>query len=102
MVEGLPGVSDALIGAHEEAAELAIWVMEALGLLSLISLFIKFKNASSAKTLLGITFALSLITFGLMARTGYLGGQIRHSEIRSGVAGEVPAGEILGGEKDDD
>ena len=51
---------------------------------------------------LGITFALSLITFGLMARTGYLGGQIRHSEIRSGVAGEVPAGEILGGEKDND
>jgi uncharacterized membrane protein len=102
MVEGLPGVSDALIGAHEEAAELAIWVMEALGLLSLIALFIRFKNESTAKMVLGITFILSLITFGLMARTGYLGGQIRHTEIRSGAAGQVPAGEILGGEKDDD
>ncbi|MFN4254831.1 MAG: T9SS type A sorting domain-containing protein [Saprospiraceae bacterium] len=33
-VEGLAGVSEAIIEQHEEAAELAIWVMEALGLLS--------------------------------------------------------------------
>jgi hypothetical protein len=51
---------------------------------------------------MGIAFALSLLTFGLMARTGYLGGQIRHTEIRTGAAANVPAGEILGGEKDDD
>jgi uncharacterized membrane protein len=102
MVEGLPGVSEALIEAHEEAAELAIWVMEALGLLSLLAFFIKFKTESTNKTVMGIAFALSLLTFGLMARTGYLGGQIRHTEIRTGAAANVPAGEILGGEKDDD
>lgn len=96
MVEGLPGVSEALIGEHEEAAELAIWVMEALGLLSLLALFLKFKQESTGKMIMGITFALSMITFGLMARTGYLGGQIRHSEIRSGANNSVPQGEILG------
>ena len=102
MVEGLPGVSEALIGEHEEAAELAIWVMEALGLLSLLALFLRFKEASTGKLILGITFALSIVTFGLMARTGYLGGQIRHTEIRSGATNNVPPAEILGGEKDDD
>jgi DNA-binding response OmpR family regulator len=90
MVEGLPGVSEALIGAHEEAAELAIWVMEALGVLSLLALFINFKTERTTNAVMGITFALSLVTFGLMARTGYLGGQIRHTEIRSGAGGRVP------------
>jgi hypothetical protein len=30
-----------------------------------------------------ITFLISLVSFGLIARTGYLGGQIRHTEISS-------------------
>ena len=102
MVEGLPGVSEALIGEHEEAAELAIWVMEGLGVLSLFAFFFPFKENSMRNTVLGVTFALSLVSFGLMARTGYLGGQIRHTEIRGGAAADVPAAEILGGEKDDD
>ncbi len=95
-VEGLAGVSEALIEQHEEAAELALWVMEALGLLSLAALFLKANN----KILTGVAFALSLITFGLMARTGYLGGQIRHTEIRSGATVQAPAAQD--GEKDDD
>jgi uncharacterized membrane protein len=100
-VEGLAGVSEAIIGEHEEAAELAIWVMEALGLLSLVTLFIGFKNEKTKKMLTGAAFVLSLATFGLMAYTGYLGGQIRHSEIRSGVAAaQAPAEK--GGEEDDD
>ncbi len=99
-VEGLAGVSEAIIEAHEEAAELAIWVMEALGLLSLVTLFLGFKNEKTKQMLTGVAFAVSLATFGLMAYTGYLGGQIRHTEIRSGVAAQV-SGE-KGGEQDDD
>lgn len=99
-VEGLAGVSEALIESHEEAAELAIWVMEALGLLSLIALFVGGKNEKTGKTMTAIAFALSLVTFGLMARTGYLGGQIRHTEIRSGAVTQTPGEK--GGEQDDD
>lgn len=95
-VEGLAGVSEALIGQHEDAAELAIWTMEALGLLSLLAFFLKVNK----KMLTGAAFALSLLTFGLMARTGYLGGQIRHTEIRSGAAALAPAEQ--GTEKDED
>lgn len=107
-VEGLAGVSEALIEAHEEAAEVALWVMEALGLFSLFALFFNFKNGYNGKTVTALLFALSLVTFGLMARTGYLGGQIRHTEIRSGAAAQTPAGNggeqggEKGGEKDDD
>jgi hypothetical protein len=35
-----------------------------------------------------ITFVLTLISFALMARTGYLGGQIRHTEL-STINGSV-------------
>lgn len=99
-VEGLAGVSEALIEQHEEAAELAIWVMEALGLFSLFTLFFGYKTPHAGKTMTGIALALSLVTFILMARTGYLGGQIRHSEIRSGISAQAPVGND--GEKDDD
>lgn len=96
-VEGLAGVSEAIIEQHEEAAELAIWVMEALGLLSLATLFLGRGN----KTMISIAFALSLVTFGMMAYTGYLGGQIRHTEIRSGAVA-TGAGNENGSAKDDD
>ncbi len=97
-VENLAGVSEVIIEQHEEAAELALWVMEALGLLSLLAFFIR--GEGSRKAVVGATFALSLATFGLMAYTGYLGGQIRHTEIRSGAAAQTPTEQ--GSEKDDD
>jgi len=84
-VEGLAGVSEGLIDKHEEAAELAIWLMEALGLLSLITLVTAKMKSSLSKPMVLIATILSLATFAAMARTGYLGGQIRHTEIRSGV-----------------
>jgi hypothetical protein len=40
---------------------------------------------------------VSLVSFGLVARTGYLGGQIRHTEIANGAT--LPAGNL---EKDAD
>ena len=108
-VENLPGVSEAIIHDHEEAAELAIWAMGAVGLLSLIALLAPAAQEKAAKTMIGIAFVLSLVSFGLMARTGYLGGQIRHTEIRSGVAAATgaegqPEAEAGGAEaeKDDD
>lgn len=103
-VEGLAGVSEALIEQHEAAAELALWFMEALGVLSLAAFFLQ----TNKKILTGLAFVLSLVTFGLMARTGYLGGQIRHTEIRSGATGQATGeqatetGAAKDDEKDDD
>ncbi|MBK8561888.1 MAG: hypothetical protein IPN76_00650 [Saprospiraceae bacterium] len=107
-VEGIASVSESLIEEHEEAATIAIWLMEALGMLSLVTLIAGWGKERLSKPLVLVATVLSLATFGAMARTGYLGGQIRHSEIRSGVAaaGAVEAnGTESGskaGEQDDD
>jgi uncharacterized membrane protein len=109
-VEGLAGVSEALMEEHEEAATVAIWLMEALGLLSLVTLIAGWGKERLSKPLVLVATVLSLATFAAMARTGYLGGQIRHSEIRSAMAanggaeanGAETGGESDGEEQDDD
>lgn len=102
-IEGIAGVSEGLIEEHEEAATVAIWLMEALGLLSLVALVFSKTKDSLSKPLVLVSTVLGLVVFGAMARTGYLGGQIRHSEIRSGVAATGAGGEQGGeAEQDDD
>ncbi len=86
-VEHLAGVSETIIENHEELAEVAIWFMEALGLLSLLGLVAIKKNLSIKNTVLISTLLFSIVTFGIFAQLGNLGGQIRHSEIRANKAG---------------
>ena len=83
-VEKLPGVSEALIELHEEAASIAIWLMEITGAIALLALFLQWKKNKMAKAGFLTAFILSALCFAAMARTGYYGGQIRHSEIGSG------------------
>lgn len=82
-VEHIAGVSEQIIEDHEELAEKAIWLMGSLGVLSLIGFYAMIKKRSFAKTVTIITLVISLGTFGIFAQVGNLGGQIRHSEIRS-------------------
>ncbi len=83
-IENLPGVSESIIGLHEEAAEIAIWLMGITGLASLLALVFAWQKRKTANAIYLTALVLSLICFAAMARTGYLGGQIRHSEIRTG------------------
>jgi uncharacterized membrane protein len=107
-VEKLPGVSEQMIQLHEEAAETAIWLMEIAGFASLIALLMAGRKHKIANTLFVTALILSVISFTAMARTGYLGGQIRHSEIRDGNTGqqlnnnEQDKEKEKKGEKDDD
>ncbi|MBK5209497.1 MAG: hypothetical protein JJE44_08350 [Flavobacteriaceae bacterium] len=82
-VENIPGISEQLIENHEELAEKAIWLMGLLGILSIINLFAIFKKLSFVKAITLVTLIASIVTFGLFAQVGNLGGQIRHSEIRT-------------------
>jgi hypothetical protein len=64
-------------------------------------------NPALSKALLLVSALLGIVVFGAMARTGYLGGQIRHTEIRSGAIGTQSGGESEDGvdtqrENDDD
>lgn len=71
----------AIFHEHEEAADLANIGMYLTGLLSLAMLV--WKRAKQVSFLPMLIFALSLVTFGLMANAGRLGGLIRHEELRT-------------------
>jgi hypothetical protein len=84
IVQDLPRVSRALIDAHATAAEQGFWVLESAAALALFALLL-LKNASPRASLLaGLALAATLLSFGLLARAGTLGGLIRHTEIREG------------------
>lgn len=84
-IEHLPGVSEALIERHEEVAKRAMISVAAAGLAGVAALF-SFKWATAARGFKVVVLLLAITSGGLMAQTAHLGGQIRHTEIRSGVA----------------
>ncbi len=103
-VEELPGVSESLIEQHESAATLAIWIMIIAGVLALAALIFNRLRKKQAGVLFIITALCAVFSFAAMARTGYYGGQIRHTEIRSGnaVVNSESGKENGEGEEDDD
>lgn len=84
-IENLPGVSEAVIERHEEVAKLAMISIAAAGLLALAALS-TFKWQIAARIFKVVVLLLAITSGGLMAQTAHLGGQIRHTEIRSSVA----------------
>lgn len=84
-VENIPGVAESIIGQHEDFALYALISLIGLGVISLIGLFVGYVKGSLARPLSFAILFFSLVSFGLVARTGYLGGQIRHTEIGTAV-----------------
>ena len=80
-VEDLQGVVEATIKHHEQFALIALISLIILGLASILGLFLTFTKSSLTRATAFVILIISLISFGLVARTGYLGGQIRHTEI---------------------
>jgi uncharacterized membrane protein len=73
---------------HEEAADIANIGMYLTGLLSLVML--SWRRARQLRFLPLLIFILSLVTFGLMANVGRLGGLIMHSELRDESPSAIP------------
>lgn len=84
LVEGLPGVSEAIMERHEELALLATVAMAGLGALSLAALM-AFRRRLLPRWVGAASFVLALGVGGVMGYTANLGGQIRHTEIRAGA-----------------
>ena len=82
IVEDLPGVPHAVLEEHEEIAKVTFVATEVLGALALLGLALAWKRGRVPKPLAYGSLVLVLIASGLLARTAYLGGQIRHTEIR--------------------
>jgi uncharacterized membrane protein len=83
-VENLPGVSDSIIERHENLAFIALISAIILGIVSLMALLAS-KHVRVSVWLTSFSFGIAVITTILMGITANLGGQIRHTEIRSGA-----------------
>lgn len=52
-----------------------------VGVVSILGIFLTLRKSPATGTLADVIFLISLVSFALVARKGFLGGQIRHSEI---------------------
>ncbi len=94
-VEHLQGVSETLIHEHEESAEIALIAMGVLALVSLCAIIAAYRKLPYSNLLGWITLIISIVCFGIVTRTAYLGGQIRHTEINSENSPPVSSNVIL-------
>ena len=99
-VKHIQGVTKNLIKIHEDAAIYALISLIVLGAMSVIALLISRLKNSFTKSASTIILLFSLLSFGLVARTGYLGGQIRHTEISTDAIQNHHGGDAR--DKDDD
>jgi hypothetical protein len=98
-VEDLPGVSEALIHTHEEAAETAA-VLGGVAMVVGIGLMVAGGRREQVPAWAPAGLALvSLVASGAMGYAGSTGGVIRHTEIRDGAP--VATGEEEGEEEEE-
>lgn len=90
-VEKIQGVSENVIKLHANSAMYALISLIVLGVASIFALVETRLKTSLIKSTATLTLLISLISFGLVVRAGYLGGQIRHTEI-STVTGQHNTG----------
>lgn len=96
-VEHAPGVSERVIEPHEDAAKFALGSGIVLGLVALVGLF-AFRGRPAPRWFGIALLIVNLWAVSVVLRTAWLGGQIRHTEIRPG-AGATPVVESGQGEK---
>jgi hypothetical protein len=90
IVKKIPTVDKAAIKEHAAASK---WVMPfstALGVVSLAGLLMFLRTKTMPKWASVLMLLLSLFTFSILARTAYLGGFIRHTEIHEGGVATPP------------
>ena len=80
-IEKQPGVSKASIEAHEGLALVSLAVLELVGAVAWLGLWQHRRFGRISGATLTTVLILALATFGLMAQTSNIGGEIRHPEI---------------------
>lgn len=84
-VEKTPGFDEVYIERHEESAELFAALSYVLAGLSLIALWTDVKNIKGSNVAGFVVLGASLIAIYFAKDAGTTGGEIRHTEIRSGA-----------------
>jgi hypothetical protein len=102
-VDGLPGVSEAVVERHEDAAGRSLVALEAAGALALLGLAATARARRVPAWIVAGTLLVSLVSAGLLGWTASLGGQIRHTEIRADAVASAGAEAVRpGGPRRDD
>ena len=84
VIEDLPGVSEGIIGKHEQFASISLTIILICGAMSLAAVFL-YKSFSIARVMKYVVLLFAFASAVTMAKTAHLGGQIRHTEIQSTV-----------------
>lgn len=83
IVERLPDVSKTIIERHQQAALITLVAIEILGAVALLSLWLARRSPNARRWMVFVVLALAVISGGLGMWTGSLGGEIRHTEVRT-------------------
>lgn len=106
IVEKISGINKASIEAHEELAKIAFGMIISLGVFSAASFVFSLKDYSFKNIFAIVVLLFSILVFGVIAKVGSTGGEIRHTEIISASGNTNTETDINkekpGKEKDDD
>ena len=80
----IAGLSENLIEKHEEVSEIFAALSYFLGFISLVGLIASFRNSIISKFAPFAVGLLALVCLFFAQKVGTTGGEIRHTEIRSG------------------
>ena len=100
VVKKINGVTEDYIENHEETAEMFTILDYILGGISLLGLWASFKQKKFSSIISIATLIFAFVVLFFAKQTGTTGGEIRHTEIRSGIS--VPATDNNNAEKDED
>jgi uncharacterized membrane protein len=89
LVEGLPGVVESMIEAHEESALLGTIGVVVVGVIALFGLWRLGTGKILPQWYASAVLIAGVFVAGLMVWIANLGGQIRHSEIRPSASASI-------------
>jgi uncharacterized membrane protein len=102
IAEKLPSVTDQIIHEHEEMAEKLAIILYALGLVSLIGLYLNFINHAKTSIVSYLAMVIAIVGVFVGKQAGTTGGEIRHTEIRVNASTAAVDQNGVGEEGDDD
>ncbi len=80
-VESLAEINKWALHEHEEFAETSIIIHIVTGVMALIGFILTMVKKVASRLMSVVILLSTYITIGFMSYTGYLGGQIRHTEV---------------------
>ena len=89
--------SKAWLEQHMKRGETGAYGFYATALLGIAALAARAKFVRTKNTLVALTLAGALVSFGLAGWISHAGGQVRHSEFRQGPAPQAEQGKEKGG-----